>query len=1062
MIDTHADDRVFEFPATPTQEALWFMHQMDPAAVAYNIPLAFELEGALDAGALRAALESLVARHEILRTLYVERTERLVQRVVPSLPLDFVHERRSAEAVRDLDVLALGAVTRPFDLARGGPLRARIWSWGSAHHLLVVVLHHIAVDHSSVGLFARELEALYAAHRDGRPSPLPPLPLQFADYAVWTRDQDLPRTLEDGLAAWERELSGHAGVLNLPALPGATRAQSGSRGAVHDFSLSPEVSDSARAFARQRGLSSFNVLLGALQVLLHQHTGQREIIVGTPFANRGGDERLEQVLGCFINTLPIPVRIDPSQGFSALLKESRRGLLHAQSYQNVPFDAIVERINPHREQGLNPLYQVGFVVQDPPVQLNLDGLRCTDLRTHCGGVMYDLHLWLCDAAPGEPITGTAWYDTARFSEEMIATLAERYEHLLAALVARPDAAIADVPVATPSELALLAAWNDTARAWEPTESVLAMVRAQAALTPDSTAVIAASGSCAYAELLALADNLARTLVAHGVAPGDLVGISVSRDIGMVVGVLGIMAAGAAYVPLDPEYPDDRLAYIARESRIRALVTDVGEERRARARFRLGEEIAVIALGEAGELEPGEAAASLRAPAPDDLMYVIFTSGSTGRPKGVAVPQRCVVNFLRSMAVSPGFSSGDRLLAVTTLSFDIAVLELFLPLTRGGTVVIADADQAHDGDDLRALIAEHGVTVMQATPGTWRLLMEAGWQHDGDGRFVALCGGEPLPASLAQMLVPRVGELWNMYGPTETTVWSTCERVRANERQPITIGRPIANTTCHVLSPALQQLPSGIAGELFIGGAGVTDGYLRRPELTAERFIDDPFGPGRLYRTGDLSTRLADGRLACLGRLDDQVKVNGHRVELGEVESVLEEHPHVSQAAVRVSAGDDGDARLVAYVVAEPGVTIHGSDVRRTLRDRLPDYMVPSIVLPIDALPRTPNGKIDRKALPDPLAGRSDAEFVEPRTEHERAVAGVWRELLGVERVGVLDNFFEIGGHSLLAIRATARLGDRVGVRPDPRAMFFQTLEQVAASLTTAAVSSGGQRGVAQP
>lgn len=1036
---------IFEFPATPTQSALWFIHQMSPRGTAYNIPLAFRVDGPLDAPALRRALEALVERHEILRTVYVER-DQLMQRVLPSLSLDWDHAVLPPAPEVAMEPIADAEVRRPFDLAHAGPLRVRLTSWGDERHLLVVVLHHIAADHAAVGLFAAELEALYAAFAEGRPSPLPPTELQFADYAVWTREQDLPRTLDAGIAEWMLALDGHSGLLNLPAKPGATRAAAGIEGAVLSFRFSAADSAAVRAFARSRGVSPFNVLLAGYQALLHMHTGQLDILVGTPFANRGSDERLEQVLGCFMNTLPVPVRVDPAAGFDALLQETRRELLHAQSFQNVPFDAIVERKKPHREPGLNPLYQVGFVMQEAPVQLRLAGLRCTDLGTHAGGAMYDLHLWLSDDGDARGIGGTAWYDRGRFDEADVRALAERFTHLVTAFMAEPARPLRDFPPATPAELGQLDQWNDTRREWEPAGTALDLILAQAAETPDATAVVAPSGEVTYTRLIALAQGVSRSLIAQGVKPGDLVGLSVSRDIGMLAGALGIVGAGAAYVPLDPEYPDERLAFIARESGIRALLTDRGEELRARTRFALGPECAVFAIEPGGVLSAPDAGdadgTGFVAPPADGLMYVIFTSGSTGRPKGVAVPHSGVLNFLRSVALEPGCAASDRLLAVTTLSFDIAVLELYLPLTRGGSVVIASADEAHDGDDLIDLVERHRITLMQATPSTWRLMLEAGWEGARGRGFRAFCGGEGLPASLAEELLPRVAELWNLYGPTETTVWSTRERVRAGEA--ITIGRPLENTTLHVLSPSGQPLPPGIPGELFIGGAGVTAGYLGRPDLTQDRFVEG--ASGRLYRTGDLVTRLHDGRLLCLGRLDDQVKVNGHRVELGEVEATLEQHPDVRQAAVRVNAGEGGDARLIAYVVAQPGVTVFGSELRRALRERLPDYMVPSIVLPIDALPLTPNGKVDRRALPDPLAGRTDTEFVEPRTVAERAVADVWRELLGVERVGVLDNFFEIGGHSLLAIRATARLGDSTGVRPDPRALFFQTLEQVAASL----------------
>lgn len=1077
-----------ESPATPTQSALWFIHQMDPAGSAYNIPLAFDLAGPLDVAALRAALETLVARHEILRTVYAERGDDLVLRTFDALAQDAFFEQHTwpggngtGEDERSaMRALAAEEAARPFLLGRDAPLRARLWSFERDRHLLTLVFHHIAVDQPAVGAFVDQLAALYDAHRVGRapddPGAAAP---RFTDFARERADRaHTRREHDDGLSSWIARLEGFSGVLNLPTVQdgAGARAAAGAPGDVHRFAIPHEVVDAVRTFAEARSVPAHAVYLAAFHALLHQHAGQEDIIVGMPLSDRGDDERLRDVVGCFINTLPIAVRVDGALGFTALAASVHEALRHADAHRDVPFEAIVEAVRPRREPGLNPIYQVGFAFEEALRTPGFDGIHCEDIEVHSGGAMYDLHLCLADAPTSSGrgrMHGVLWYDTGRFDADFARRLMDRYAHLLPVLLARPDAPLDQFPIATPQELAELATWHGVERNWPSTATTLAMFAEQARGHPHDIAVIAHSGGMTYAELLMRARQLSAMLTARGVNRGDLVGVCMTRDLGMIIAVLGVMGAGAAYVPLDPEYPADRLAYIAREARLRVLVAEP-----QLAAFEPPDGCESILLEPDGGGVPDVHAArdgSRRTdrgsvdcePGPDDIMYVIFTSGSTGRPKGVSVPHACVSNFLHAVAEAPGFRSTDRLLAVTTLSFDIAVLELFLPLTTGGTVVLADSEQTHDGDALVELLAEHDVNVMQATPSTWRMLIEAGWEGVGSGaggnagrNFRALCGGEALPSSLASAISARVTELWNLYGPTETTVWSMRERVRPGS--PISIGRPLENTTCHVLSPSRQLLPVGIPGELYIGGAGVTAGYLHRPDLTIDRFIANPFGhkAGRLYRTGDKVVRMSDGRLLYLGRLDNQVKVNGHRVELGEIESVLEELPQVRQAAAMVSAGDDGDARLVAYVVAADGGSIFGSEIRRALRERLPDYMVPSIVLPLDAMPLTPNGKVDRKALPDPLAGRREVEFVGPRTEAERAVAGVWRELLGVERVGVLDNFFEIGGHSLLAIRATARLGDRVGVRPDPRAMFFQTLEQVAASLQGASDRESPMRATA--
>ncbi|HET8770962.1 MAG TPA: amino acid adenylation domain-containing protein [Gemmatimonadaceae bacterium] len=1067
-----------ESPATPTQSALWFIHQMDPAGSAYNIPLAFDLVGPLDVAALRSALETLVARHDILRSVYAERGDELVLRTFHALTPDAFFEQHTwpggngaGKDIRDaMRALAAEEAARPFVLGSDAPLRARLWSFERDRHLLTLVFHHIAVDQPAIGTFVNQLAALYDARRGGTSSADTSSTgsSRFTDFARQRAGRArAQRDEHDGLTSWTARLDGFSGVLNLPTIKdgAGTRAEAGASGDVHRFSVPHEVADAVRAFADARTLPEHAVYLAAFHALLHQHSGQDDIIVGVPMSDRGDDVGLQDVVGCFLNTLPIAVRVDAAQGFGALATSTHEALCHADAHRAVPFESIVEAVRPRREPGLNPIYQVGFAFEDALLPPGFDGIRCDNIEVHSGGAMYDLHLCLANAAraggPGR-MRGTLWYDTGRFDADFARRLMDRYVHLIAALLARPDAPLEEFPIATPQELAELTTWHGVERDWPSAATTLGMFAEQARGHPHDIAVIAHSGGMTYAELLMRARQLSAMLTARGIQRGDLVGVCMTRDLGMIIAVLGVMGAGAAYVPLDPDYPNDRLAYIAREARLRVLVAEPGladfDQPQGCEPILLDADGSgvpeVHAAREPARHAPGTAGSD---PGPDDIMYVIFTSGSTGRPKGVAVPHSCVSNFLHAVAQAPGFCATDRLLAVTTLSFDIAVLELFLPLTMGGTVVLADSEQTHDGDALAELIDEHDVNVMQATPSTWRMLIEAGWEGvKGDagggtpGTFRALCGGEALPPALASAISARVTELWNLYGPTETTVWSMRERVRPGS--PITIGRPLENTTCHVLSPSRQLLPAGIPGELYIGGAGVTAGYLHRPDLTIDRFIANPFGTkeGRLYRTGDKVVRLGDGRLLYLGRLDNQVKVNGHRVELGEIESVLEELPSVRQAAAMVSAGEDGDARLVAYVVAADGEPVFGSEIRRALRDRLPDYMVPSMVLPLDALPLTPNGKVDRKALPDPLAGRRDVEFVGPRTEAERTVASVWSELLGVERVGVMDNFFEIGGHSLLAIRATARLGDRVGVRPDPRAMFFQTLEQVAASLQGAA------------
>jgi amino acid adenylation domain-containing protein len=1025
---------IYEFPTTPTQQAMWFIHRMEPNGSAYNIPLAFRLRGALDESALRAAFEALIARHEILRTLFVEREGLPMQRVLPSAALAWRVERLPAA-----DIEAVGReraarfVAEPFDLERGPLLRVQLDRYGDADAVLSIALHHIIIDHLSLGQLMRELELLY---RDG-PGALPEQVLQFADYTVWLKEHMAQPEMAQKLELWKQRLRGFSGVLDLPTDLPRPAVQSGN-GAELRFELPIALAEQVRQYARDAGVSLFIVMLSALKVLLQRYSGQNDIIVGTPFANRGDQEELEQVVGCFINTLPIATKFDGVGDFRQLLDAVKGAMLDAFSAQDVALEAIVEAVRPRRDPSYNPLFQVGFVLQEPPVALQLAGIAIDELPVHSGGAMYDLHFWAWEQSSA--IAGLVWFNSDLYRPETIRRMLGHYQRALAVLTSQPALPLSQVNLLTDDERAQLASWNDTARQWPPAASLVELVRAQALRTPDQLAVIGATQRYTFAELEQRSDQLAHHLLALGAGPGQLIGIALDRDADLLVGVLGILKCGAAYVPLDPDYPNERLKYMLEQADVRLLVSQQALQDELPEhdceRVLLDRDWSTIVAAEARPLPVPEATAR---------MYVIFTSGSTGKPKGVQVPHGCVINFLNTMAERPGFTSGQRLLAVTTLSFDIAVLELYLPLVCGGTVVLAGREQVGDGAQLAALLEREAVDVMQATPSTWRLLLSAGWQPQRP--FKGLLGGEALPGDLVQQLCSLGVEAWNMYGPTETTVWSTCHPLAADA--PIYIGRPIANTTCHVLDPWQQPLPVGVPGELYIGGDGVTLGYLGRDDLTAERFIANPFGSGRLYRTGDQVRFKPDGNLEYLNRIDNQVKVRGFRIELGEIEAVLARHPAVAEVAVMAREYSALDKRLVAYVRYAAGGQLTSTELRRYLREFLPDYMIPQLLVEVDAMPLTPNGKIDRKALPDPLRGdRQSQEVVEPRTEAERQLAAIWRQVLGVESIGVDNNFFEIGGHSLLAMQVIYQVEQAFGVRLHVRDLILNSLEQLAATLPT--------------
>jgi amino acid adenylation domain-containing protein len=737
-------------------------------------------------------------------------------------------------------------------------------------------------------------------------------------------------------------------------------------------------------------------LLSGFQILLARYTGKADAPVGSPIAGRTRSE-LEGLIGFFVNTLVLRTDLSGDPTFSETLARARETTLGAYGHQDLPFEKLVEELAPRRDLSYSPLFQVMLVLQNAPQRaIELPGLLIEPLRAETGTAKFDLTLSLAETAEG--LAGWLEYDLDLFDPATAERIAGHFGTLLEGAAADPGRRLSELPLLSEAEREqLVVDLNATGRE-VPEVCVHEGIAAQAARTPDAVAVTFGTESLTYRELDRRANALAHRLRDLGVGPEARVGIALERSLEMVVGVLAVLKAGGAYVPLDPSYPAERLAFMREDSGV-ALVLEDG-------------------LGEVGESEHPPAGG----PGPWNLAYVIYTSGSTGRPKGVQISHAALTNFLASMAERPGLGSGDVLLSVTSLSFDIAGLEIYLPLLAGGRIVLASREQAADGHALRELIAASGATVLQATPATWRLLLDAGWT--GGKGLVALCGGEALPPSLAASLRERTRALWNVYGPTETTVYSTLEEIGAEP--PIAIGRPVANTEVYVLDAWGNLAPAGVPGELLIGGAGLARGYLGRPELTAERFVPDPFGGAgsRLYRTGDLARFLPDGRLECVGRIDHQVKVRGFRVELGEIEAELCRHPEVAAAVVTAR-----EERLVAYMVGDAPIEA----LREALKSRLPAYMMPSAFVLLESLPLTPNGKVDRKALPEP--GAAAEVLAGPRTPGEELLAGIWCDVLGVERVGIHQDFFDLGGHSLIATRVVSRVRDVFGAEMPLRWLF---------------------------
>ncbi|MGA5301848.1 amino acid adenylation domain-containing protein [Nucisporomicrobium flavum] len=1023
-------DREKTYPLSAMQRRLWFLERLTPGTAAYLVPAAVRLRGPLDRVVLRAAVADLVARHESLRTTVVERDGEPVQVVAPSVEIEIGEEDLRGAPVDALEDRVAAAVSTPFDLATGPLLRLRLLRVADGEHRLIVVLHHIVADGWSVSVLFAEFAALYAAHRAGRPAGLPPLRLQYGEVARSERDD-----WGDELRYWADRLAGAPHVLELPLdhpRPPVVSAHGDSR----HFDLPAAPVRDLVAAGRDRGATPFMVLLALFQVLVHRYAGQHDVIIGVPVANRDR-AGLEELIGFFVNTLPIRTDLGGDPSFAELLDRVRDACLAAYAHQEVPFDRLVEEVKPARDLSRPPLVQVSFAYQAQPLpSVDVAGLEMTRLPLRSSTARFDLELQLVDDGDNG-LSGLIEYKSDLFEGATVERMAGHLRRLVTAAAADPDAPIGALALLDDEErAALLSLGGDSRRDWPADDLAHRRIARRAGETPDAEAIRFEDRTLTYAELDRRANQLAHWLRGQGVGRDVLVGLCLQRSPETVVAILAVHRAGGAYLPLDPDYPRARLEFMLEDSRAPLVLTQ------SEVRDRLPAGAAAVACLDAieSELAGQPAHPPADAVAGTDLAYVIYTSGSTGRPKGVQIPHRAMSNFLRSMQERPGVAREDILLAVTSLSFDISVLELLLPLVTGARVVLVSRAAAADAQELARVLDRAGVTIMQATPSTWRMLVDSGWA--GSPRLRMLCGGEALPPALAAQLHPRGAELWNMYGPTETTVWSAVWRVVPG---PVLLGEPVANTVLHVLDKRGQLVPAGVPGELHIGGAGLARGYLNRPDLTTDRFVELTDPAGRFYRTGDLVRRRADGSLEFLGRIDHQVKVRGFRIELGEIEEVLGSHPAVGGAVV-TAREHAGDTRLVAYLA---GADVPAAELGAFLRERLPEYMVPSAFVHLPAFPLTPNGKIDRAALPEPEYGRSasDIPFQAPGDALEHVVAGVFAELLGAQRIGLHDDFFALGGHSLLATRVVTRLRPVVGVELPLRTVFeHPTVAGLAAQL----------------
>jgi amino acid adenylation domain-containing protein len=1027
-------------PLSFPQSRLWFLDRLDPGSATYNVAYPLHIEGVLDVPALAAALGEIVRRHEVLRTTYAageqgEPFQVIAPAVTGGLPVVDLSVLPEAGRRAEAGLRIAEDAGRPFDLARGPVRRFTLLRLGEGRQVLLLTFHHIAFDGWSLDVLGRELAVLYGAAAAGRPSPLPELPVQYADYARWQRQWLRGEVLGGQLGYWVRQLGGAEPVLDLP-LDRPRPAVQSFRGGRAGIAIPATLAEDLKQLGRSAQQTPFMLVLAAFQALLQRYTERDDLLVGTPIANRQQPE-IEGLIGLFVNTVVLRCDLADDPPFREAAARAREVTLQASAHQDLPFERLVEELHLERDLSRSPLFQVMLTVEsEARAAPGLPGLRVESLETGNGMAKFDLLLSLAPQEDGG-LGGWIEYAADLFEQPTVERLAGHFRTLLAGAVASPDRRLSELPLLSGSEQAQLAGWNATAEPRAEGGTLHGLFAAQAARTPDAVAVVAAEGALTYRELDERSDRLAGQLAALGAGIESRLGLLLERSLEMVVALLGVLKAGAAYVPLDPDYPADRLAAMLEDAQ---PVLVLAQERLV---DRLPASTPVLCLDR--DWEAQESGGPTAAVPDQALAYLIFTSGSTGRPKATMVAHRSIVNHMQWMQAELPLGPADRVLQKTAFSFDASVWEFWAPLLAGATLVMARPGAHREPVALIRAIQEHGVTVLQTVPSVLRALLEDGRLGSCRSLRRVCCGGEALTADVQTAFFATLdAELINLYGPTETTVEVTfwrCERERA-DRQAL-LGGPIPNARLHGLGRRLEPCPVGVPGELYVGGVPVSRGYLGRPEETALRFVPDPFAaePGeRLYRTGDRVRRRPDGLLESLGRVDQQVKIRGFRVELGEIEAVLASHPAVGEAAVLALPDAAGGSRLMACVA---GPEVPGApELRAFLKSRLPEHMVPSGFVTLASLPLTLNGKVDRRALSqlsqlsrlEPVVDRQGAG-VAPATPIEVALAKIFCEVLGVTAVGANDDFFDHGGHSLLAVRVVTEIRRRLGVDLSVRAVF---------------------------
>ena len=1028
------------------QQRLWYLDKMDPGSTHFNLPSAFRFIGAVDIPALELAFQQIINRHETLRTCILEENDSPIQfiheHIEYSLPISEIDDSEYQEKnlSKKLDSLQRGV----FDISVAPLFKAELIKLGSSESVLFFMPHHLVFDGWSFDIFVHEITTLYCQNIGLEVEELEKLIIQYADYAIWLTDLLSSEEFQHQVDYWKKLLQGTLPILQMP-VDFARPTIAENNGAEIHFQIEGSLFQSLQTLARSKDVSIFMLLMSSYLCLLYKYTGQTDLIVGAPMADRTRPGT-ENLIGFFVNALVLRFNINPNQSFTQLLEQVKEVCLSGFAHQDVPFESLVEQLHPDRDVSRAPLFQTSVTYQDISArEISMGEIEIQQVEIPTIEAPLDINIWF--KRRGDKVLGAVVYNTDLFHADTVQRFVEHFQNILINVSQSWHQPISSLQILSkPEEKRLIELNNDTEKNWGNFNSIHDLFEFQVDKSPNNTAAIFNDEKITYRELSDRSNQLAHYLIQQGVTAGQMIGLCTDRSIDMLVSLLGILKSGCCYIPLDPEFPPDRLSYMVKDAGIEWLIT---QQQFLAIVPGVDNTILIDDLfGLLDDVSTNKAQVDIDS---EYLAYVIYTSGSTGNPKGVMVHHSAAINFLLSMSDNPGIDESDKLLAVTTLSFDIAVLELYLPLIKGATTIIASKQDTVDGNKLKDLIGQHQVTIMQATPATWRLLISAGW--DEHNPVKALCGGEALPADLAKDLLSRTHSLWNMYGPTETTVWSSCCLVKDSE-QPLSLGTPIANTRFYILDETLKPVPLGVAGELHISGTGVTKGYLNNPDMTSDRFIKNPFETeGKLYKTGDRVRYRVDGSLEYLNRIDHQVKVRGYRIELGEIESVLRAHDSIQDCIVSVVEERIGDARLVAYIVwSSAPVTM--TELRSYCKEWLPAYMIPQHTVEISTIPKTPNGKVDRKQLPDVFSSLNQQDsFVAPDTAEQIWLADLWKQLIGTDKVGNHDNFFELGGHSLLSMQIIHKIEKKTGVALNPRDLLLDTLEQVASKFEIPSITS---------